>query len=99
MHGLTTYHLFKIGEVADHSSLPVKTIRYYDEIDLLIPTVERSELGYRLFRLQVFDRLSLIKRAQSLEMSLQEVKEIWTMHDRVSCPVEKSSAIFKKKLK
>jgi len=86
MHGLTTYHLFKIGEVADHSSLPVKTIRYYDEIDLLIPTVERSELGYRLFRLQVFDRLSLIKRAQSLGMSLQEVKEIWTMHDRGQLP-------------
>ncbi|MCY7275060.1 MAG: MerR family transcriptional regulator, partial [Phormidesmis sp. CAN_BIN44] len=82
MNGLTTHHLFKIGEVADRSRLPVKTIRYYDEIDLLTPTVERSESGYRLFKPQVFDRLSFIKRAQSLGMSLQEVKEILTEHDR-----------------
>lgn len=86
MNGLTTHHLFKIGEVADRSSLPVKTIRYYDEIDLLTPTVERSESGYRLFKLQVFDRLSFIKRAQSLGMSLQEVKEILTVHDRGQLP-------------
>ncbi len=86
MNGLTTNYLFKIGEVADRSGLPVKTIRYYDEIDLLTPTVERSESGYRLFKLQVFDRLSFIKRAQSLGMSLQEVKEILTVHDRGQLP-------------
>ncbi len=86
MNGLTTNYLFKIGEVADRSGLPVKTIRYYDEIDLLTPTVERSESGYRLFQTQVFDRLSFIKRAQSLGMSLQEVKEILTVHDRGQLP-------------
>lgn len=86
MNGLTTYYLFKIGEVADRSGLPVKTIRYYDEIDLLSPTVERSESGYRLFKPQVFDRLSFIRRAQSLGMSLQEVKEILTVHDQGQLP-------------
>ncbi len=99
MNGLRTHHLFKVGEGADYSSLLVKTIRYHNEIDLLTPIVRRSEPGYRLFQLQVFDRLSFIKRAQSLGMSLQEVKEILTVHDRVSCSVEKLSTIFKKKLK
>ncbi len=86
MSGLTTNYLFKIGEVADRSGLSVKTIRYYDEIDLLTPIVERSESGYRLFKSQVFDRLSFIKRAQSLGMSLQEVREILTVHDQGQLP-------------
>ncbi|HEY9655818.1 MAG TPA: MerR family DNA-binding transcriptional regulator, partial [Crinalium sp.] len=44
-----TKQLLKIGEVATSSGLPVKTIRYYEEIGLLTPTVERSQAGYRLF--------------------------------------------------
>ena len=55
----------KIGQVSTKSGLPVKTIRYYEEIDLLSPNVERSEAGYRLFDPNVLNRLAFIKRAQS----------------------------------
>ncbi|NET10895.1 MAG: MerR family DNA-binding transcriptional regulator, partial [Symploca sp. SIO2B6] len=41
----STSERFKIGQVAEQSGLPVKTIRYYEEIGLLSPTVERSEAG------------------------------------------------------
>jgi DNA-binding transcriptional MerR regulator len=78
----------KIGEAAAKSGLPVKTIRYYDDIGLLAPTVERSESGYRLFALQVIDRLAFIKRAQSLGLSLVEIKEILAVHDRGLLPCE-----------
>ena len=81
--------VFKIGEAAAKSGLPVKTIRYYDDIGLLAPTVERSESGYRLFLPQVVDRLAFIKRAQSLGLSLVEVKEILAVHDRGLLPCEK----------
>ena len=60
----------------------------FRSIDLLTPTVERSESGCRLFKPQVFDRLSFIKQAQSLGMSLQEVREILTVHDRGQLPCE-----------
>ena len=43
----------KIGEIAYLSGLSVKTIRYYEDIGLLAPTVERSSSGYRLFHEQV----------------------------------------------
>ncbi len=79
----------KIGEAAAKSGLPVKTIRYYDDIGLLAPTVERSQSGYRLFMPQVIDRLAFIKRAQSLGLSLVEVKEILAVHDRGLLPCEK----------
>ena len=80
--------LLKIGEVSTKSGLPVKTIRYYDEIGLLDPTVERSDSGYRLFQSQVIDRLAFIKRAQTLGLSLTEVKEILAVRDRGALPCE-----------
>lgn len=76
----------QIGEVAKRSGLSVKTIRYYEEIGLLKPTVERSESGYRLFHLQVLNRLAFIKRAQSLGLSLSEVVEILEIHDQGKLP-------------
>jgi DNA-binding transcriptional MerR regulator len=78
--------LLKIGEVAEASGLPVKTIRYYDEIELLTPTVERSQTSYRLFHREVFDRLTFIKRAQSLGLSLAEIKDILKVHDQGELP-------------
>lgn len=79
--------LLKIGEVASVSGLPVKTIRYYEEIGLLMPTVERSQSsGYRLFTPQVLNRLAFIKRSQSLGLSLSEVQQILQVHDHGEVP-------------
>ncbi len=76
----------QIGAVAKLSSLSVKTIRYYEEIGLLKPTVERSPAGYRLFQSQVLNRLAFIKRAQSLGLSLHEIREILEVHDQGELP-------------
>ncbi|HEY9699914.1 MAG TPA: heavy metal-responsive transcriptional regulator [Trichocoleus sp.] len=76
----------KIGEVALSSGLPVKTIRYYEEIGLLVPTVERSDSGYRLFSPGVLDRLAFIKRAQSLGLHLNEIQQILSVHDGGQLP-------------
>ena len=78
--------LLKIGEVAATSGLSVKTIRYYEEIGLLVPTVERSTAGYRLFDTQVLNRLAFIKRAQSLGLSLSEIQHILGVHDQGDLP-------------
>jgi len=78
--------LLKIGEVAALSSLPIKTIRYYEEIGLLTPTVSRSESNYRLFRLTVLSRLAFIKRSQSLGLSLHEIQVILNVHDQGQLP-------------
>ena len=82
----TLAQLLKIGEVAAGTGLPVKTIRYYDEIGLLAPTVERSDSGYRLFNEAVMNRLAFIKRAQSLGLSLSEIQELLLVHDGGELP-------------
>nr|WP_044194736.1 heavy metal-responsive transcriptional regulator [Oscillatoria acuminata] len=76
----------KIGEVSATSGLPVKTIRYYEEIGLLEPTVDRADSGYRIFDSTVLNRLAFIKRSQSLGLSLTEIKEILQVHDRGELP-------------
>lgn len=80
------HKLFKIGEVAETSGLPVKTIRYYEEIGLLTPTVERSESHYRLFHAQVLNRLAFIKRSQALGLNLKEIQQILAVHDHGELP-------------
>jgi len=80
------HHKLKIGEVANHSEIPVKTIRYYEEIGLLVPATTRSESGYRLFNPSVLNRLAFIKRAQSLGLSLREIQELLEVHDSGELP-------------
>jgi len=76
----------KIGQVAAISGFPIKTIRYYEDIGLLEPSVERSESGYRLFEESVLGRLGFIKRAKSLGLSLREISEILVIRDRGELP-------------
>ena len=74
-----------IGTLARQAGVPIKTIRYYEEVGLL-PTSPRSLGGYRLYPPERADRLQFIKKAQSLGLSLQHIKEILDLADRGRCP-------------
>lgn len=84
---LTHEKPMRIGEVARASGLPIKTIRYYDELGLL-KVSGRTEGGYRLFGSDVFGRLRFIKRAQSLGLSLMEIKEFLAVYDQGNLPCD-----------
>ena len=77
----------QIGLVAKESGVPIKTIRYYEELGLLKAS-GRTEGGFRLFHSDVFARLSFIKRAQSLGLTLSEIKEFLNVHDQGDLPCE-----------
>ena len=83
---IATSHLIKIGELSQASGFPIKTIRYYEELGL-IDAVKRTRGGFRLFEEKMtVMRLQFIKQAQSLGMSLQEIREILTVRDRGELP-------------
>ncbi|BAB77995.1 heavy metal-responsive transcriptional regulator [Anabaena sp. FACHB-709] len=77
----------QIGVVAKESGVPIKTIRYYEELGLLTSS-GRTEGGFRLFNSDVLARLHFIKRAQSLGLSLSEIKEFLNVHDGGELPCE-----------
>ncbi|MBE9221295.1 MerR family DNA-binding protein [Cyanobacterium stanieri LEGE 03274] len=90
-------NLLKIGEVASVSSIPIKTIRYYDDLGLLNPHITRSKAGYRLFDQSIFNRLSFIRRSQSLGLSLKEIEHILKIYDQgdIPCGVAKEVLLDK----
>lgn len=98
MTRVVTNELLKIGQVATESGLPVKTIRYYEELGLLKPLVQRSSSRYRLFQPQIVSRLGFIKRAQSLGLSLQEIQEILTIRDNGKLPCGVAKGLLEAKL-
>jgi MerR family transcriptional regulator, copper efflux regulator len=91
-------HSLQIGEIAKQSGLPVKTIRYYEDIGLLGSTAERSPSGYRLFHPGVLNRLAFIKRAQSLGLSLAEIADLLAVHDQGQLPCEEVKEHLEMKL-
>ena len=86
-----------IGTVAKESGLPIKTIRYYDQIGLL-KTASRTEGGYRVFAEDVFTRLDFIRRSQRLGLTLAEIKEFLAVHDQGQLPCAQIQAKLEDKL-
>lgn len=75
----------RIGELADRAGVPVKTIRYYEDIGVLAPPA-RSSSGYRDFDEGVLDRLSFIRSAQAVGLSLGEIRGIVGLRDDGETP-------------
>lgn len=94
---MTQTSLLKIGELNAQSQIPVKTIRYYEEIGL-IHAAARTEGRFRLFHPDVLSRLAFIKRAQSLGFSLNEIRHILEIHDRGLPPCAEVQAQLDQKL-
>lgn len=65
----------KINEVAKLTGITVRTLHYYDEIDLLKPS-EMTDAGYRLYDSTALETLQQILFFRELDFSLNDIKEI-----------------------
>ncbi|WP_121253341.1 MerR family transcriptional regulator [Nocardioides ferulae] len=70
----------QIGEVANRTGLSLRTIRYYEEMELVTPSA-RSAGGFRLYTEDDLARLSLIKRMKPLDFSLEEMRDLLSVVD------------------
>lgn len=70
--------LLQIGQVAERTGLSLRTIRFYEENGLVVPTT-RSEGGYRLYSDEDVVRLEVIKRMKPLGFSLGEMHQLLTL--------------------
>jgi DNA-binding transcriptional MerR regulator len=67
-------NLMQIGELAKQTGLSLRTLRYYDEIGLLVPS-HRTEADYRLYSEDDIMRLQQILSLRQLGFSLQEIRD------------------------
>ncbi|MFR9730728.1 MerR family transcriptional regulator [Saccharopolyspora sp. MS10] len=70
----------QIGEVAERTGLSLRTIRYYEEVGLAVPS-DRSPGGFRLYTDPDVDRLRLIMRMKPLGFQLDEMGELLAILD------------------
>ena len=78
-----------IGDVADLSGLPAKTIRYYEDIGLVEPL--RSTNGYRSFRQSDVHKLAFLGRARALGFTIEDCRSLLKLYadtDRASAEVK-----------
>ena len=68
-----------IGTVAKHANLPAKTIRFYEDIELVRPA--RLENGYRDYTEVDMHRLRFLQRARSLGFTIEECRLLLSLYE------------------
>src|SRR4029077_10741772 len=68
------FEALKVGELAQRTSLTVRTLHHYDEIGLLKPS-HHSGAGYRLYTARDVARLQQGVSLRQLGLSLEEVRD------------------------
>ena len=64
---------YTVGEIAKKLNIPPSTLRYYDKEGLL-PFVERTSSGIRMFSDKDFESLSVIECLKKAGMSIKDIK-------------------------
>lgn len=64
-----------IGELSKRTGIPVKTIRYYEDLKILV-SPKRTDSEYRIYTEQDIEKLVFIKKAKDIGLTLSEIKEI-----------------------
>ena len=67
--------LHTIGDVASLTRIPTKTLRYYEDVDLVRATT-RAANGYRLYDERAVHELHFVKRSRDLGFSVDDVRRL-----------------------
>jgi DNA-binding transcriptional MerR regulator len=67
----------RIGELSEKSGRTERTLRFYEELGLLVPA-SRTKGGFRLYDSGALIRIHWISRLQELGFSLPDIKEFLT---------------------
>ena len=71
-----------VGEAANLCGLPSKTIRYYEDIGLVVPN--RQPNGYRDYGEADICKLQFIQRSRSLGFSIDDCRSLLSLYEDTS---------------
>lgn len=69
---------YKISDAAELTGVSIDTLRYYEKIGLL-RNISRTEAGIRLYSDKDISCINFIKRAQRMNFSLDEIRDLLEM--------------------
>ncbi len=90
--------MLTIGSLAKKTGTKVQTIRYYEQIGLMLEP-GRTEGGQRRYGDDELDRLAFIRHARQLGFSLEAIRELLDLSDHPHRPCLEADAIARKQLK
>lgn len=82
--------MMNIGQVAKQTGFSAKMIRYYEDIGLL-PAIQRTDAGYRIYQNEHVQSLNFIQHARSLGFDTDKIRELlslWRNKDRMNMHVK-----------
>lgn len=88
---------FGIGKLANLTGVKVPTIRFYEQIGLLV-TPGRTGGGQRRYDDRAVGRLAFIRHARDLGFDMDEVRELLTLADRPDAPCQGVDAIARRQV-
>jgi len=72
---------YRIGEIASASGVSVDTLRFYEREELLPPAV-RSTGGARRYAGNIVERVTFIKQAQAVGLTLKDIRVLVDVRER-----------------
>ncbi len=86
--------LYRIGMFAQMNRVTVKTLRYYDEVDLLHPESIDEENGYRYYTSNQMPLLHKTLALREIELSIQDIKKVLEGNSRESLLLKKKTELM-----
>jgi DNA-binding transcriptional MerR regulator len=88
----------RIGEVVGQAGVPAKTIRFWEEQNLL-PQPARTPAGYRDYGPAILERLTFIRQAQAAGLTLEHIRQILEIRDGGQPPCVHVTGLIAQRLK
>ena len=89
--------MLNIGDAAKAAGLPTKTVRYYADEKLVLPS-GRSDGGYRLYGEMEVGKLVFVRRARAFGFSIDECRELLSLYEDKNRPSAEVKRIAQKRL-
>ena len=67
----------KIGEFSRLCRVTVRTLRHYEEIDLLVPEIVDRDTGYRYYSVAQLQKMQDILSLKGMGFSLEEIRDLF----------------------
>ncbi len=90
--------MLTIGDLSRRTGVKVPTIRYYEQMGLIEPA-ERSEGNQRRYSRQERERLSFIKHARDLGLTIDSIRELLDLSLHPEQPCAQADRIAAEQLK
>jgi DNA-binding transcriptional MerR regulator len=74
---------YRISEASERTGFPASTLRYYEDVGLIVPA--RTEAGYRVYDDRAIERLRFVSRAKQLGLQLDEITDLVALWDDDRC--------------